>query len=284
MGVTTGKNSLGALCLISGVFFVWDTLRRWEKPNRNMRLIAINLAMIAVGQWLLNLSSSATALICLIFGTAILVVGRVSIIRRNPSRIVWLLIAGALIMVPLNTAFDFSSGVFSAAGRDATLTGRTDLWESIRKMELHPIFGFGYESFWLGERLEHLWALHPWKPNQAHNGYFEAYLNVGIVGVSLVLVYVFATLLKLKARLRAEFTFSMLALTYLCSLLFYNYTEASLLKWHIHWYAFLVLAIGTASIRAAVREPVGSNVVTHARRAFARPSTPSVNVPRRRAR
>src|SRR6266571_4965257 len=41
MGATTSKNDLGALCLISGLFFFWDTLRRWpeRKEGRTKRII-----------------------------------------------------------------------------------------------------------------------------------------------------------------------------------------------------------------------------------------------------
>ena len=54
---------LGVLCLISGIFFFWDTVTRWpeRKERRTKRIILVNVAFIAMTLWLLNLSSSATS-------------------------------------------------------------------------------------------------------------------------------------------------------------------------------------------------------------------------------
>ena len=47
-GATTGKNMLGALCLVSGLFFFWDTVTRWSdrKERRTKRIILVNIAFI----------------------------------------------------------------------------------------------------------------------------------------------------------------------------------------------------------------------------------------------
>ena len=40
VGVTTGKNLLGVVCLVSGLFFFWDTMTRWpERKERRTRRI-----------------------------------------------------------------------------------------------------------------------------------------------------------------------------------------------------------------------------------------------------
>jgi len=46
-------------------------------------------------------------------------------------------------------------------------------------MRVNPWIGAGFESFWLGPRLNKLWAQYNFMPNQAHNGYIEIYLNLG---------------------------------------------------------------------------------------------------------
>ena len=74
-----------------------------------------------------------------------------------------------------------------ASGRDATLTGRTGIWQTVLNEPNNPLLGTGYASFWLGDRLQRIWALYPRTPLlQAHNGYFEVYLNLGMVGVALL--------------------------------------------------------------------------------------------------
>ena len=54
---------------------------------------------------------------------------------------------------------------------------------------INPWVGTGFESFWLGDRLQTLWNLKFYENfyiNEAHNGYIEVYLNLGLVGVSLI--------------------------------------------------------------------------------------------------
>ena len=48
---------LGVLCLISGLFFFWDTVTRWpeRKERRTKRIILVNVAFIAMTLWLLHL-------------------------------------------------------------------------------------------------------------------------------------------------------------------------------------------------------------------------------------
>ena len=51
VGPTTGKNGLGDICLVSGLFFFWDTVALWagRKQSRTRRIILVNLAFLAIG-------------------------------------------------------------------------------------------------------------------------------------------------------------------------------------------------------------------------------------------
>jgi O-antigen ligase len=48
------------------------------------------------------------------------------------------------------------------------------------------VVGTGYESFWLGNRLEEVQSITGQDTNEAHNGYIEMYINLGWVGVTLL--------------------------------------------------------------------------------------------------
>src|SRR5438874_1159403 len=66
-GIATGKNMLGADCLIVGFFFFWHLLQTWQTARNTQRrnelwLIAGFLIGVA---WLLRLAHSATATISL---------------------------------------------------------------------------------------------------------------------------------------------------------------------------------------------------------------------------
>src|SRR6185295_2852167 len=186
MGVAGGKNSLGALALTSGLFFIWDTMRRWENRKEERKFVFINLSLLAASIWLLKNSDSKTSLICFLLGTAILLISSANSIKNSPRRILTLLVVSSLIVIVLDSVFGLRAALFSALDRDETLTGRVDVWKDVQAMVTNPLLGFGYESFWLGDRLTYLWKRHPWQPNQAHNGYLEVYLNLGIVGLTIL--------------------------------------------------------------------------------------------------
>ena len=50
VGAATSKNTLGLLCLISGLFFFWDTMTRWSerKQRRVKRILILNVAFIGM--------------------------------------------------------------------------------------------------------------------------------------------------------------------------------------------------------------------------------------------
>jgi len=54
-------------------------------------------------------------------------------------------------------------------GRDSTLTGRTDIWARVIALVHNPVIGTGFESFWLGKRLEAM-QLYQRGLNETHNG------------------------------------------------------------------------------------------------------------------
>lgn len=77
-------------------------------------------------------------------------------------------------------------------GKDATLTGRTELWDGIyRFMQSHNMLtGFGYGHFWVD--VENVNRLHTMYDHTsyfsrmstgAHNQLFELWLNVGLIGI-----------------------------------------------------------------------------------------------------
>jgi len=80
----------------------------------------------------------------------------------------------------------FGALVVGALGRDMTLTGRTEIWQRVLSVDINPLFGVGYYSFWLVKRID--WIALGWmfQLNEAHNGYIETYLNGGWVGLALL--------------------------------------------------------------------------------------------------
>ena len=78
VGATTSKNMLGVACLVSGIYFFWDTVTRWSnrRERRTKKIIIVNIALFAMTLWLLNLANSATSRVCLLIGCLIIAAAR----------------------------------------------------------------------------------------------------------------------------------------------------------------------------------------------------------------
>jgi len=77
---------------------------------------------------------------------------------------------------------------FALVGKDATLTGRTGIWEALfRRVELRPWQGYGFGAFWVdpwGPR----WFIKnevQWDAPNAHNGWLDILVQLGIVGLAM---------------------------------------------------------------------------------------------------
>jgi O-antigen ligase len=175
--------------------------------------------------WLLEMADSKTTLSALILGTAIFLLLRWGALggRFLGTAILVLLVA----IVAAKANFDVSAMLIKVMGRDPTLTDRTLLWADVLALRGNFLFGTGFESFWLGERLEILWAKWPWMRNQAHNGSIETYLNLGAVGIALLFGMLVATFPKIKKQFATDFDPACLRLALLLAIISYNYAETA---------------------------------------------------------
>lgn len=247
VGVTTSKNMLGVACLLSGLFFFWDTVTRWpnRRERRTLQVILINILLMAMTLWLLSLADSATSRVCLILGCLVIAAAHSKTVKRQPALLTTLILLGILLYPVIEFGLGISMKVLiaSAVGRDPSLTDRTRIWEAVLGMETNVLVGTGYESFWLGPRLLEAWQRSGvFGINNAHNGYIELYLNLGIIGVLLLCGVLFTNYGEICRRMATGSTFASLSLALWSVLLFYNYTEAAF-KSQLVWMTFLFAAV-----------------------------------------
>jgi O-antigen ligase len=147
-----------------------------------------------------------------------------------------------------------------AFGRDATLTDRTEVWADVLRLAPNPLIGAGFESFWLGPRLDQLHAKWWWKPTQAHNGYIETYLNLGWIGIALFAGMFLWTLWKAGRQLVERFEIGQFQLVLLVILAIYNITEATFKGIHPLWTLFTIAALSAIASKKpeAARQSVTS--------------------------
>jgi exopolysaccharide production protein ExoQ len=228
VGATTSKNMLGAICMVSGLYFFWDTLTRWpaRKEPQTKRILLVNVAFIAMAIYLLNLASSATSSVCLILGSLIIVAARGGWAKRHPGFFKFLVPAIFVLYVIIAFGFDVNGQLAGAVGRDPTLTGRSDIWKLVLSMHTNPIVGVGYESFWLGSRLQPIWRIYG-PINESHNGYLEIYLNLGFVGVFLIIAILLTSYRNICKQLTSANSRASLNVAFWAIVLFYNMTEAA---------------------------------------------------------
>jgi O-antigen ligase len=145
--------------------------------------------------------------------------------------------------VSVKQLFDVYATALELLGRDPTLTDRTELWSDALTLADKPILGAGFESFWLGWRREILWQKWWWRPTQAHNGYIEIYLNLGIIGVTIIGGLIISTFFKASKQLKTDLDMGKLRLGFLLAIVFYNYSEAAFTALHIMWIMFFLVAM-----------------------------------------
>jgi exopolysaccharide production protein ExoQ len=243
-GITLGKNALGYDCLILGFFFFWYLLQIWRtergKARRNELLLTVGF-LVAIW-WLLLGAQSSTSFMSLSLGMlTVVLVG----LRFVDKRIIGTyIVITVLAIAAANSAFGIYDYMLVFLHRDPTLTDRTLLWHDLLKMEINPVLGVGFESFWLGDRLKHLWVASRWAGiNEAHNGYLETYLNLGLVGLLLLIGLLIATFRKVRLELLRNFEFGRFRLGFFVAVMVYNWTEASFKALHPVWFVFYIIAL-----------------------------------------
>ncbi len=244
-GVQTSKYLLGTLCMISGIFFFWDTVTRWSKrgERRTRRIVAVNVAFFAMTLWLLYMANAATCRVCLLLGCMVVAAAHSKAVRRHPRPLMFLIPLSVCLCLFLVFGIDMKASIAGAVGRDPTFTDRTLLWSYLIKMKTNPVIGTGYESFWLGHRLQELWANFVFLPNQAHNGYLEVYLNLGVVGVLFVALFLIASYRTICKRFSSQPSQSSFFLALWAILPIYNITTSDFGKGELMWLTFLLGAI-----------------------------------------
>ena len=242
-GITTNKNMLGADCMILGFFFFWHLLQTWKTERgtwRRNELWLIAGFLIAIW-WLFSQAHSATAVTSLF--TGVLVVMLVGIRSINKRFIGTYMLAALVLLAIAELTFGISGRFSETLGRGSGLSGRTLLWTELLKLDTNPIVGTGFESFWLGKRPEQLEGIFYYIPNEAHNGYLETYLTLGLIGVFLLLGLFVATFWKIRLELFRNFELGRYRLGFLAAVILYNWTEAAFKTVSPIWFVFYFIAL-----------------------------------------
>ncbi len=261
-GVTTNKNILGVLVLVIGLGALWSVLallRARRQPARGRHLLAQGI-LLTFCVALLYMAHSATAVACFILGSGLILVTGLPTIRRKPAAVhavvLTIIIAGGLAML-----FGGQAGVVHALGRETNLTGRTDIWKAVIPAAPNAAFGAGFESFWITpsnvEKVSR--SLSGWFGarglNEAHNGYIEVYLNLGLVGVSLISLILLSGYRSACAAFRRDPGTGGLMLAYVAGAAIYSVAEAGFRMLHPMWFFLLLTVVSASAVSRSYGRP-----------------------------
>jgi exopolysaccharide production protein ExoQ len=244
-GVTTNKNGLGVLTFVLALGALWQVLRilRDRRPNRARHLLAQG-GLLSVCIALLFMAHSATSGACFALGAGLMLVIALPLIRRSPVA-VHVLVLTLVLCGCLTVLLGGHGEAVKAMGRHSDLTGRTEIWEVLIPMGPNPIVGAGFETFWYGPRIQIVDLQFP-NINEAHNGYLEVYLNLGLFGVGLIVLILAHGYRSAVAAFRRDSVFGSLLTAYILTAAIYSITEAGFRMLNPIWF-FLLLSVVTAS-------------------------------------
>ncbi|WP_137680710.1 O-antigen ligase family protein [Aurantiacibacter suaedae] len=221
-GLVGSKNASGDMAgvatLVTIVF-----IRSMFKSNRRAAGFA-SIALLPILGWLLVSSRATGALIATILASGCLIAWLVSERFERQVRggiFIGATSAAVLALITqqwwLGPIFDL---VLNASGKDAGLTGRSDLWAfGSNLIAERPWLGLGYNAFWLHDNIDarYLWAMMGIKSQQGfnfHNTVMEIVIHLGYVGLGVAAVMAAAGVSMLLSKtLRTPELSSILAFT-----------------------------------------------------------------------
>jgi exopolysaccharide production protein ExoQ len=182
-GVMLDRNSLAFVLLLGLVATLAFEFRgRWARVSK-----------IILGALLFAGVLSTKSATCLILAVvAVLMAAALALPRKvPPTRRGWALAAVAL---PVAAAIPYLTAhidvLYKLVDRDSTLTGRTQIWPAVREViAIQPWLGQGWGAVWAPVPLHRLINRSVgFEVPHAHNGYLDVQVQVGAVGLVLVLL------------------------------------------------------------------------------------------------
>jgi len=241
------KNALGghaARASFLFAFLAWrdEPYRRWWAGG-----LVVSLLLVV-------LSKSATALLGASLGLGVLFAAWWMLKGRRWSlALVWgvVCIAVAAVMIYI-TAPGILLGII---GKDATLTGRTDIWiELAAAIEKKPALGYGYLAFWGLDSEPRYWLERAvdWNAPSGHNGWLDLAISLGLVGVVIFSIDVAASAWR-AAKLSVTSPAGVFAIGFLAQFMLFAMSESIILAQNsILWatYAFVAAKLAMEARRS----------------------------------
>ncbi len=242
-GLGTQKNALGTQAVQALPFFL---LLARARPRWRFQLwaLAIAAAVLLVGSQSKTMLASGAltvaASLCYIAFRARKTLYGAVVITLTTTSIVAALFATANLSV-----------LAEYLEKDATLTGRTEMWPIIiSDIADRPWLGHGFFGYWNGYRspAHDVWVSQAWAPTHAHNAVLEVALRLGFVGLLLFVILNARALARATSLIRfVPGPMALFPLVYFTLVLMASITESGVVPQRFGWVFFVVCLLAAGA-------------------------------------
>jgi exopolysaccharide production protein ExoQ len=177
-GAWEEKNQLGGHAARAAFLFAFLAWRDAGYRKTWSAAFIVSLALV-------TLSTSVTALLATLLGFGVLVSAWWMLKGRTWSlTLLWG--AASIIGIGILVYVAAPGALLGLVGRDASLTGRTDIWaELITAIGERPVLGYGYLAFWGLDSEPRYWLARAldWNAPSGHNGWLDLAISLGLAGL-----------------------------------------------------------------------------------------------------
>jgi O-antigen ligase len=192
-GIVGNSNLLAYIAMLGLVIFAIE----YVVSGRHRWLSALSFVAAAASFWLAKSAGVGFAVMAIAVAAvvAISVEGKDRDVRHRTYRWVWA-VAGVVALVVLI----FRADVFAAFGKSPDMTGRSKIWKKVLGLIWErPVQGWGWISYWVPgvKPYDGLVVIKKVPYYQAHNAYLDTWLQLGAIGLLLLLALIVFTFIKL---------------------------------------------------------------------------------------
>lgn len=242
-GILETKNTFGTISVLGFTLFMVSM--KWNNKYKKIKLCFVFL----YGLFILN-SVSKTALVIAALLIVLIIIRN---ILRKMLKISPYLFLSSITFLILITGFvsflmynNFAS-ILTSLGRDATLSGRTVIYDyAIQMIKERLFFGYGYGGFWNNDQFRYTISnIINLTIYSSHSGILDLLLDFGVIGF-LLISFLFISTVRRTIKV-IKFTKNPLFnwfLIYIIFLLINNLTDSRFIEsLGIYWVIFVTISI-----------------------------------------
>lgn len=239
--------------------------------ERNSRKI-INLLGLACAFALIILSTSKTGLLMTLFAVFVIPIYYLAKQKYRFRVVILILLTLLTILISFIVAFNIEFIVIDLMGKNLEFNGRLPVWQlAIEKGLEQPLFGYGYAGFWGSEEaseiLSLIWGgIDPGIAFHAHSGFVDLFLQLGLVGILLMMANLLTVLYRVIKLLiyKQEIHFFWM-FQFLIMMLVVNFSEVStfLAANNIFWILYVAFCYTSALEMSRLKKQNNSLATTN---------------------